>query len=277
MTRPYIIVLGNEKGGSGKSTTAMHLVVALLRAGHSVGSIDLDSRQGTLSRYVENRAEFSSRNGLPLPMPAHRAVARSALTSTDQAQGDERRRLDEAIAALSVDETRGFLVIDCPGTDSFLSRRAHSFADTLITPINDSFIDLDLLARIDPESYVIKSPSLYSEMVWECRKRRALRDGGRIDWIVMRNRVSGTKARNKQRVGNVLKELSRRIGFRFAPGFGERVVYRELFLKGLTLMDLRQGGEGGLTMSEVAARQEVRTLLGALGLGGAHIERQMTG
>src|SRR5690606_15270310 len=121
--------------------------------------------------------------------------------------------------------------------DSHLSRLAHSYADTLLTPLNDSFVDLDVLARVDPDTYRIVRPSHYSELVWESRKLKALRNRGNIDWVVMRNRMSSLDAHNKRRVHDALMELEKRIGFRSLPGLGERVIYRELFLQGLTLYD----------------------------------------
>ena len=264
LKRPHVVVLGNEKGGSGKSTTAMHLIVALLHDGYRVGSVDLDARQGTLSRYVENRRDFAAANGLTLPLPEHRAVPRSTLDSAASARADEAARLGAALADLA---TCDFVIMDTPGSDNSLSRLGHSRADTLITPMNDSFLDLDLLARLDQSGKRIRGPSLYAEMVWDQRKQRALADGGSIDWIVMRNRLSSLDARNKRTIGRLLDELARRIGFRQAPGFSERVIFRELFPRGLTLLDLRQADAGvSFTMSHVAARQEVRALLAAIGL-----------
>jgi len=260
----HIIVLGNEKGGSGKSTTAMHVAISLLARGVSVGVVDLDARQRTLSRYLENRQTFAEENSLSLAMPQCRVVARSELAQKAQAEADEAERFGAAMAEL--ESACAFVVIDCPGSDSHLSRLAHGRADTLITPVNDSFVDLDLLAKVNPETFEVVSPSLYSEMVWEGRKRRAIKDRGTIDWVVLRNRVASLDARNKRRVGGVLEKLAKRIGFRFVPGFGERVIYRELFLKGLTLLDLRD--QGGMTLSHVAARQEVRSLIEALHLPG---------
>jgi chromosome partitioning protein len=260
---PHVIVLGNEKGGSGKSTTAMHLVVALLKAGHKVGAIDLDARQGTLSRQVENRRTFAQRNDLKLELPELRTIdrARDADTRAD-AESQERAALSAAMDDLSA---CAFVVIDTPGSDSHLSRLGHTLADTLVTPLNDSFLDLDLLARIDHDAQKILSPSVYSQMVWEQRQARAQAGGRPIDWIVMRNRLSHLDARNKRDVGRLLEQLAKRISFRTAPGFGERVVFRQLFPQGLTLLDLRQSG-ADLTMSHVAARQEVRALLAAVGL-----------
>ena len=121
-------------------------------------------------------------------------------------------------------------MIDCPGADTHLSRLAHAHADTIVTPLNDSFVDFDLLARLDPASGDVKGPSVYSEMVWDARKQRATSGvAGGIDWIVMRNRLSATRANNKKHMGKKLEDLSARIGFRLARGFGDRVIYRELF------------------------------------------------
>jgi chromosome partitioning protein len=262
--RPRIIVLGNEKGGSGKSTTAMHVTVSLLQRGHSVGCIDLDARQGTLSRYVENRRAFAEESGLPLALPPVRRIHRSERDRRQEAEAEERAALSQALVELG---DRDYVVVDTPGSDSYLSRLGHAWSDVLITPLNDSFLDLDLLARIDADGRRVLAPSIYSQMVWEQRQRRA-RDGRPpIDWIVMRNRLSHIDARSKRDVARLLNQLAKRIGFRLAPGFGERVVFRELFPKGLTLLDLRDAGAGvSLNMSHVAARQELRDLFRIIGL-----------
>ncbi len=264
MKRPYVIVFGNEKGGSGKSTTALHIMVSLLRQGKAVGSLDIDARQGTLSRYLENRQIFMRDTGIRLPMPQNQRLYRSEADSRSQAEIEETERLEAALAGLS---GKDFVVIDTPGSDSFLSRLAHQRADTLITPLNDSFIDLDLLGKVDRDGRKVRELSVYSQMVWEQRQVRA-RNGGRpIDWIVMRNRMSQLDARNKRDIAMVLPVLAKRIGFRLAPGFSERVIFRELFVKGLTLLDLKQS-KTAMTMSHVAARNEVRTLLEMMALPG---------
>ena len=269
---PHVVVFGNEKGGTGKSTTALHVVVSLLHQGHRVGALDLDARQGTLTRYMRNRQDYMQRHDLELPVPVYRAIDRSTLADQTDASADETERFNQALAELS--SRCDFIVIDTPGADTTLGRLGHTFADTLITPINDSFVDLDLLATLDPDSLKILRPSTYAAMVWEHRMRRQQRDRGVIDWIVMRNRLSHLDARNKREVGQVLETLSKRIGFRLAAGFGERVIFRELFLKGLTLLDLAQlEAQGGLTMSHVAARQEVRTLIEAINLPPAGYRR----
>jgi chromosome partitioning protein len=263
MTAPakkaYVIVLGNEKGGSGKTTTGMHLIISLLRLGFNVGSMDIDSRQRSLSRYLENRRQTMLKEGVDLPQPQHVIIQRSPFNIVQDAEEDERDRFTKALEKLA--SVNDFIVIDSPGSDTFLSRTAHAYADTVITPINDSFVDLDVLATVDGQTMKIIRPSIYSEMVWEQKLQRAKRDGGSIEWIVMRNRLSNIDAKNKRFITQVSIELSRRIGFRLAPGFSERVIFREMFLQGLTVLDIMEAGSGSLSMSHIAARQEVRDLL----------------
>ncbi|MDA8048551.1 MAG: AAA family ATPase [Rhodospirillales bacterium] len=261
--RPILIVLGNEKGGSGKSTTAMHLIIGLLRDGYRVGAIDLDARQATLSGYIAAREAFVAAKGIVLGMPRTIAVVRSEADSRAVAEEEERQRFSAALGELS--RECEIVVVDCPGADTYLSRLGHAHADTLVTPINDSFVDFAMLAKVDPDHHDVVHPSIYSEMVWQARKARFARDRGRIDWIVMRNRLGAVAARNKRDVGATLELLAKRIGFRTVKGFGERVIFRELFLQGLTLMDVREAGIGiALGMSHVAARAEVRALIGAI-------------
>lgn len=262
----HVIVLGNEKGGSGKTTTAMHLIALLLYEGAKVGSIDLDIRQRSLTRYIENRRLWMSSSGISLRMPSHCVLEKIEGAETFQeAEAREREMFEETLYELS--SQNDYVVIDSPGTDTYLSRLGHAAADTLITPLNDSFVDIDLLGRVDPQTYRIKGLSFYSEMVWESRKQKALRQGVRMDWIVMRNRLSHLDARNKRRVEGVLQALSEKVGFRIAPGFSERVIFREMFPSGLTLLDLREGGvEMNLSLSHIVARTEVRSLLDALSL-----------
>ncbi|RMF14964.1 MAG: ATPase [Alphaproteobacteria bacterium] len=266
--KPHIIVLGNEKGGSGKSTTAMHLLIALAARGLKVAAIDLDVRQRTLARYLENRRRHVADKGVRLVVPD--VVVVEPAVNRDAAAGggyEERARFEAAIARFR--NTVDVLVIDCPGHDSRLSRLAHARAHTLITPVNDSFVDLDLLAHVHPETYRIERPSLYAELVWEARKQRAMEQRRELDWIVMRNRVASLDARNKRRVDQVLRTLAKRVGFRYVAGLSERVIYRELFPKGLTLVDFgnRLSDDARpMTMSHLAARQELRHLVDELRL-----------
>jgi chromosome partitioning protein len=260
---PRLIVMGNEKGGSGKSTTAMHLITALVRAGHSVGALDLDLRQKSLFRYLDNRLDYMRRHAVELPMPRRIVLEASGLDSRAEADAEEQARFEAALAEFAASD---YVVIDCPGSYSTYSRLAHAAADTLITPMNDSLVDFDMLARLDPASGRVKGPSIYAEMVWRARQARCASGRRPTDWVVLRNRISTLDARNKRRVAAALEDLARRIGFRLAPGFSERVVFRELFLSGLTLLDLRDTDPQAMTMSNIAARQEVRDLVRALDL-----------
>lgn len=264
--KTHIIVVGNEKGGSGKSTSAMHIVVSLLERGFRVAVIDLDARQKSLARYIENRAAYAEQYNLKLTMPDVHILERSEGGIPAEMEQQDEENFTALIEGLS--GKHNYILIDCPGSDSYLSRLAHMSADTLITPLNDSFVDVDLLARVNPDTYQVEKISLYSEMVWEARKMRAMKDRGTIDWIVMRNRTSALDAKNKRRVHDVLTQLQKRVAFRYVPGFGERVIYRELFPKGLTLVDFKSGGREKMTMSHVAARQEIRRLMDDLKLPG---------
>ncbi len=266
----HIIVMGNEKGGSGKSTSCMHVATALARMGHRVGALDLDLRQRSFGRYIENRRANIERNGLDLPTPDYRDLPEVDRESLGPNENVYDHRLSAAIAAL--EPACDFIVIDCPGSHTRLSQVAHSLADTLVTPLNDSFIDFDLLARIDPDSNKVLGPSIYAEMVWNARQLRAQAGLKPIDWIVLRNRLGAQQMHNKRKVGEALDELARRIGFRVAPGFSERVIFRELFPRGLTLLDLRDVGVENLNLSNVAARQEVRDLLTSLDLPGVTVD-----
>lgn len=266
----HIIVLGNEKGGSGKSTTAMHIMAALSRSGHKVGVLDLDLRQQSFFRYIANRAAYCESHDIALPMPEQFTLKLSTKDSQKAAQTEEEGRFAEALQTL--DATCSYILIDCPGAHTRYAQMAHAVADTLITPMNDSLVDFDLLARLDPSTGKVLGPSIYSEMVWSARQLRSTAGLKPVDWVVLRNRMATTNAHNKRKVGVALQELSSRIGFRLVPGFSERVIFRELFLNGLTLLDMKDIGETRFTMSNIAARQEVRDLINALDLPDVKVE-----
>ncbi|HEY5723072.1 MAG TPA: division plane positioning ATPase MipZ [Allosphingosinicella sp.] len=253
MAAPHFIVFANEKGGTGKSTTAVHSAVALAAAGRRVAALDLDTRQRTLGRYLDNRAATVERIGEALPMPAYETF--------DATKGED---VDAQLDRLAGESGAEIVVIDTPGRDDADSRKAMLRADTLVTPINDSFVDLDLIGQVDPETYRVRRPSFYAELVWNSRTQRAKTHGASVDWVLLRNRLQHIEARNMRRVGAALDELSRRVGFRVIPGLGERVIYRELFPKGLTLLDLAQIGDVGI--SHIAARQELREMIAGFGL-----------
>lgn len=261
----HIIVIGNEKGGAGKTTTAMHIITQLLYDGHSVTSVDIDARQRSLSTYLENRLKFIKENDIDLPVSSHMIINKSRLDSYEESAVDERNRFLESLTKAA--NKSDFVVIDSPGNDTYLSRLAHSYADTVVTPINDSFVDLNVLASVDEKDFKVSKHGVYSEMLWEAKIYRAQRDHGEIDWIVLRNRLTNIDAHNKRNMATALQNLSRRAGCRVADGFGERVIYRELFLKGLTLLDIMNKKTGvSVKVSHIAARQELRKLVNFLRL-----------
>lgn len=266
--RPKIVVVGNEKGGTGKSTTAINLAVGFLYRGFAVGMLDLDPRQATISRYLENRTQY--RATVPaLPMPLHRRIDETEPPRADEAAADDaeaaaRRKIHDAISGMADCDV---VIVDTPGSPSTMSRAGHEEADVLVTPLNDSLVDIDVLAHIDPVSRTVVAPSFYCRMAWEYHNRRIVDGRTPIDWIVIRNRLPHVQSHNHRDVDAILRKLAQRIGFRLAPGLGERVVFRDLFLQGLTVLDLPAvSADLHETASQRAARLEIETLLDALAI-----------
>ncbi len=267
MGQGRVIVVGNEKGGAGKSTIAIHLVTALLHAGAKVAVIDLDLRQQSMNRFFSNRRTWleAAKAEAPMPLAPSGEAAELLVQSTPDEQLDHFESLMRNMA-----ETADYVVIDTPGADTALARRAHQHADVIVTPMNDSFVDFDMLGQIDPVTLDLKKPSLYSEAVWEARKNRAATSRQSIDWIVLRNRLASTEARNRRRLDERVAALSRRVGFRIGPGLRDRVIYRELFPFGLTVADLSAKLRPvAVSLTHLAARQELRSLMQCLGLAAA--------
>ncbi|MFL6757655.1 MAG: division plane positioning ATPase MipZ [Sphingomicrobium sp.] len=255
MSQPHFIVFANEKGGTGKSTTAVHTAIALAASGHRVGALDLDNRQRTMTRYLENRdATMRRLEKEDLPHAAYEVL-----------EDHTEAGLGAALERLSAEAD--VIVIDTPGRDDEVARSAILKADTLVTPMNDSFVDLDLIGQVHPENFKVTKPSFYAELIWNSRTQRAKQTGKSVDWVVLRNRLQHISSHNLVRVGAALDELARRIGYRVIPGLGERVIYRELFPKGLTLLDMAEIGDVGL--GHIAARQELREMIAGLAVPGA--------
>lgn len=256
------MVFANEKGGTGKSTTAVHVAVALAYQGRKVAIIDLDPRQRTTYRYLENRDATMKRRNIEIPQPYYEVF-----------EYDNLARLEQLIERMShgVD----FLLYDTPGRDDKFARFVATRANTLVTPINDSFVDFDLIGQVDPETYKVRKLSFYAELIWEARKARAKADGTTIDWVVLRNRTQYVEAHNMKRILSALTELSQRVGFRIIPGLSERVIYRELFPAGLTMLD--KDYLGRLATSHIAARQELRELIKHLSLPQPELEKPTLG
>ncbi|MEM9085739.1 MAG: division plane positioning ATPase MipZ [Pseudomonadota bacterium] len=253
--RAHRIVFANEKGGTGKSTTAVHVGVALAYLGARVSMLDLDPRQRTTFRYLENRVTTMTKRGLDLPTPAAEVF---------------KGRTPEALIAAMVrlEKDADFVIVDNPGRDDPFARCAVENADTLVTPLNDSFVDFDLIGQVDGETFKVKKLSFFAELVWEARMKRSRatleEKRPEMDWIVVRNRTGYVEARNQGRIERASKDMAQRVGFRSVRGLSERVIYRELFPSGLTLLD--KGHLGDLGTSHLVARQELRALIKALNL-----------
>jgi len=262
----HVIVLGNEKGGSGKSTTAFHLAIYLLYQGFKVATVDVDSRQQTFTSYIRNRREWSQAKGLRVPHPTHFHLP---LTRGDSIRENQKVEFDLfRQAVMEIERDVDFIVIDTPGFDTHLTRLAHSLADTLVTPLNDSLIDLDVMAHVDPITGEPRELSHYGRLVQRARKERMAIDGRTIDWVLVRNRISMLSSRNMRLVQTGMERTALRLGCRVAEGIAERVIFRSLFPVGMTVFDpLDEDLLGGLpSMSHISARQEYRQLVESLHL-----------
>jgi chromosome partitioning protein len=263
-TRPHVVLLGNQKGGSGKSTLAMHIAIALLKSGQQVVSVDLDYEQRTLTRYIENRRVSAKDN--PLPMPDHVCIDELSHRGVKWNDADRIQALSDLIR--SYDGACDFILLDTAGSGSQINLFAHGLADTLITPVNDSFLDLDVIFSMGPTPETMLKPSRYADTVKRAIEARHALGQPDPDWIVVRNRISPLTSRNERGVVDALDALARRGTFRTASGLVERVVYREFFPLGLTMFDSFETSQLGVKprMSHVLARLEVRQLITALEL-----------
>ncbi len=262
----HVIVVANEKGGTGKSTVSIHVAIGLLKAGYRVASIDLDTRQRTLTRFLENRQSWAAQAGTRLEMPFHHALDRGA--SFDVGDNETREFGEFAGAIEAIEHDYEFVVIDTPASDSYLMRLAHSLADTLVSPINDSFIDVDVFSRVHHDRAKRGAVAHYADLVLEARRRRRQVDAGMIDWILLRNRIASIQSNNARQIASSIGRLAAELQFRTAEGLHDRVIFRELFPIGLTALDpIEDSAKGGvLTNSQLAARQEIQELIETLKL-----------
>ncbi len=259
--RPRVIVLGNEKGGSGKSTVAIHLAIGLIEAGLRVGTIDLDGRQGTLSHFMENRktSNRAAAKNAQLACPEHRQISLSRNARED---GNADEKLAQLVTAFEGLGKCNVIIVDTPGSDSVLTRAAHICADILITPLNSSFLDLDALVKTDETASRITGPSAYSEMILYMSEKRADLKVAPIDWLVVINRLPNVATRVHRSVMDILRQLSSRLGFRILPPFHERVIFRGLFLEGRTALDIPNPDANAPPLQNVAsARSEIEALV----------------
>lgn len=253
----HVIVFANEKGGVGKSTLAFHLASSLCNAGHKVVTVDLDPRQQTLSRALQNREGTARRLGISLPMPGH-VVLRHASASA----------LHQEIGRVGWDAD--FVVIDAPGHDAPIVRIAISMADTLITPVNNSFVDVDLLGQFDAVTGKLKCFGAFTRLIQELREVREYRRQPPTDWVVVQNRLRRLGTHNERRVADAIVDLGPKAGYRTVSGVGERIAYRELFLLGLTVFDLAHIPQ--FARAQPTAKREIGAMLAALRLGSGLVQ-----
>ena len=251
-SKAHIIVVANEKGGTGKSTLSMHLATKLMYENFKVAVIDLDGHQGSLSKYIENRRKFCTKNKISLPTPIHyifEPVAKEA----------NKKEIEDLITELS--QRFDAIIIDTPGSRNYLFELAHKFLHTLITPIGDSLIDLSAIADIDPENGEILKSGHYAQFVWETKKRLAAKDLPYLNWVICGNKVSSLRSKNKDLVFAKLDAISKLYGFRFTQGLKDRVIYKELFLDGLTILDMSSPAlHRRMSISHLAAKMEINSL-----------------
>jgi chromosome partitioning protein len=273
----HVIVVGNEKGGTGKSTLSIHITIALLKAGFRVATIDLDVRQQTLTRFFDNRRSWAATAPWPVELPFHHAPQRGTSENVRDNETMEFAAFAEAVAA--VEHAYEFVVIDTPASDSYLMRLAHSLADTLVSPVNDSYIDIDVFSRVHHDRMQRGQISQYADLVLEARRKRRLVDQGIIDWVLVRNRVASIQSNNARQIAVSLQRMAVELQFRAAEGLHDRVIFRELFPIGLTALDPIEEAlrSGVLSASHQSARREIHGLISTLqlparGVGTAHLQ-----
>jgi len=249
--RGHIIVFANEKGGVGKSTSAFHTCIALCNAGEKVAALDVDLRQLTLHRALWARQESEREYGVRLPGPEQ-----IMLVQQNENELEEKLRM----ARIHHD----FIVIDVGGHDSPIARRAIFMADTIVTPVNDSFIDLDMLGRINPRTGEFQTLGNFARLVEHLKEPGLAIRPKPLDWVVMQNRSRNFATKNERKVLDALQQIAPVAGFRIIPGLRERVTYRELFPMGLTLFDLEAIPDLGKL--QPTAREEIWAMLRALKL-----------
>jgi len=273
----HVIVVGNEKGGTGKSTLSIHITIALLKMGFRVATIDLDTRQRTLTRFLENRQSWAQTAPWEVELPFHHALDRGSSMNVHDNETMEFGAFAEAVAA--VEHAYEFVIIDTPASDSYLMRLAHSLADTLVSPVNDSYIDVDVFSRVHHDRSRRGEIAHYADLVLEARRKRHLVDQGIIDWVLVRNRVASIQSNNAKQIAISLTRMGAELQFRPMEGLHDRVIFRELFPIGLTALDpIEEASRNGtLSQSQMSARKEIESLIGSLQLpersaGMAHLQ-----
>lgn len=250
--RAAVIVIGNIKGGSGKTTTAMHLVTSLMRRKIGdrflkVGCLDTDVDQLSFQKFLKSRERWAQKTGREIDFPVYRQLKKSTLNEVEKRESAELQSFLAVLESLTKTEGCDVVVIDTPGSNTWYSRLAHSAADTLITPFNCSMLDLDLVAEYDatrpwPESYI--GPSRYTQLVWEAWKTRDTLGMTPSKWFFIMNRFNPDTIIEKTDPYFHMFKLAEQLDAKASPGIPEREVFSKLWPYGLTLFDLDLPPEG---------------------------------
>ena len=204
----HVIVVGNEKGGAGKSTISIHLTVALLEGGLQ-GRLHRSRHAPADADAVLRKSPFlvAATRDWPIELPLHCAMrARRNATTSAPTRRWSSRMFADAIGA--VEHEYEFVVIDTPASDSYLMRLAHSLADTLVSPLNDSYVDIDVFSRVQHDRTQRGAVSQYADLVMQARRKRRLVDNGVIDWVMVRNRIASIASNNARQIAVSIARLS---------------------------------------------------------------------
>ena len=233
-----IIVFSNLKGGTGKSTTALSVIVGLLRQGKSVATLDLDMDQEALTRYLFNRTRFAKLTKLRIGMPEHHRFTQIDPGAENAPLSARLELLNGLVDTLTAEND--YVVIDCPSLDNPLTRTVTARADVLTSPVNESFLDIDVIGEVRGTPPTVTRIGPFAEMIGAEMQRRQDEGVYPLEWIVVRNRRNPSASRHTAAIGTVLGELSKTLSFRVTDGFVDRLIFRELFLVGLSILDLRK-------------------------------------
>jgi chromosome partitioning protein len=170
ISRPRVLVLANQKGGVGKTTTAINLGTALAAVGETVLVIDLDPqgnastglgvdrKSRTISTYDVLLGESSLAEAMVATAVPRLSIAPSTLDLLGvelQIAGDKDRayRLKRAIAELAAERGEqiprfSYILIDCPPSLNLLTINALTSADSVLVPLQCEFFALEGLSQL---------------------------------------------------------------------------------------------------------------------------------